>query len=352
MRHREVLSLVDLPQVETFVAVATHGSFAKAAAVLFLTQPSVSTRIQGLERALGQRLFERHGRGVRLTHAGGVFVPFAERLLNTVAEGRAALDATQSAQGGLLTVAAALSVSTYLLPDIIKGFRAEHPAARVSIRAGHSRDVLRMVLEQEAEIGLARGLAHPAVHTVRLGRDEIVLTVPRSHRFVRQREVRLSEVVREPLILFDKGSSDWILITGFFRRSGLLPNVVLELEGIEAAKKMVEKGIGIALLPRLAIRRELHQRHLAAVPIVDARPLARYVDLVYRRPGTLSDVARTFRSHVQAAYRLLDGDAGASRRLVPPADKRPATSSLKPADKRPATMLLKPQRGESGAARA
>ena len=311
MDHRQALSL-DLPQVETFVAVATHGSFAKAAAVLFLTQPSVSTRIQGLERTLGQRLFERHGRGVRLTRAGGVFLPFAERLLHTVAEGRAALDATRSAEGGLLTVAAALSVSTYLLPDIIKGFRAEHPAARVSIRAGHSRDVLRMVLDDEAEIGLARGLAHPAVHTVRLGKDEIMLTVPPSHSFRRRRQVTLSEVVREPLILFDKGSSDWILITGFFRRGGLLPNVVLELEGIEAAKKMVEKGIGIALLPHLAIRRELRQGTLAAVPISDARPLSRYVDLVYRRRGALSEVARTFRHHVQAVYHVLDGE-GAGR---------------------------------------
>src|SRR5579864_4090188 len=306
MDHRYSLSLLDLPQVETFVAVATHGSFAKAAAVLFLTQPSVSTRIQGLERTLGQRLFERHGRGVHLTRAGGVFLPFAERLLHTVAEGRAALDASQSAEGGLLAVAAALSVSTYLLPDIIKGFRAEHPAVRVSIRAGHSRDVLRMVLDEEAEIGLARGLAHPAVHTVRLGRDEIVLTVPPGHPFARKRPVTLSEVVREPLILFDKGSSDWILITGFFRRGGLLPNVVLELEGIEAAKKMVEKGIGIALLPHLAIRRELRQGVLATVPISDARPLARHVDFVYRRRSTLSEVARTFRHHVQTVYHALD----------------------------------------------
>ena len=308
MPHRHDLSQLDLPQVETFVAVAAHGSFAKAAAVLFLTQPSVSTRIQGLERTLGAQLFERHGRGVRLTRAGGVFLPFAQRMLHTAAEGRAALEATRSTEGGVLTVAAALSVSTYLLPDMIKGFRAEHPAARVSIRAGHSADVLRMVLEQEAEIGLARGLAHSAVHTVRLGRDEIVLTVPPSHPFARRRQVPLPEVVREPLILFDKGSSDWIPITGFFRRGGLIPNVVLELEGIEAAKKMVEKGIGIALLPHLAIRRELHQGTLAAVQIGDARPLARYVDLVYRRQGALSEVARTFRRHVQTAYRAAGGD--------------------------------------------
>lgn len=298
--------MVDLPQVEAFVAVATYGSFAKAAASMFLTQPSVSARVQGLEHALRQRLFERTGRGVRLTRAGGVFLPIAERLLKTVAEGQQALEAAQSSEGGLVIIAAALSVSTYLLPEIVKGFRHEHPAARVSIRSGHSRDVLRMVLDEEAEIGLARGLTHPAVHTVRLGRDEIILVAAPSHPFAQRRQVRLGEVAGEPLILFDKGSSDWVLITGFFRRGGLLPNVVLELEGIEAAKKMVEKEIGIAMLPQLAIRHELRTGTLVHVRISDARSLTRNVDLVYRRGGTLSEIARVFRSHVQKAFAVIE----------------------------------------------
>ncbi len=306
--------MVDLPQIEAFVAVATYGSFAKAAASLFLTQPSVSARVQALEGALGQRLFERTGRGARLSRAGGVFLPIAERILKTVAEGRQALEAAESSEGGLVTLAAALSVSTYLLPDIVKRFRDEHPAARVSIRSGHSRDVLRMVLEEEAEIGLARGLKHPAVHTVRLGRDEIILVAPPSHPFARRRQVYLGEVTGQPLILFDKGSSDWILISGFFRRGGLLPSVVLELEGIEAAKKMVEKGIGIAMLPHLAIRQELHRRSLVHVRIVDAPVLARHVDLVYRKKGALSEIARAFRRHVQATFPLL----GNPEQALPP----------------------------------
>ncbi len=306
--------MVDLPQIEAFVAVATYGSFAKAAASLFLTQPSVSARVQALEGALGQRLFERTGRGARLSRAGGVFLPIAERILKTVAEGRQALEAAESSEGGLVTLAAALSVSTYLLPDIVKRFRDEHPAARVSIRSGHSRDVLRMVLEEEAEIGLARGLKHPAVHTVRLGRDEIILVAPPSHPFARRRQVYLGEVTGQPLILFDKGSSDWILISGFFRRGGLLPSVVLELEGIEAAKKMVEKGIGIAMLPHLAIRQELHRRSLVQVRIVDAPVLARHVDLVYRKKGALSEIARAFRRHVQTTFPLL----GNPEQALPP----------------------------------
>ncbi len=302
--------IVDVPQVEAFVAVATHGSFAKAASALFLTQPSVSARVQVLENALGQRLFERRGRGVRLTRAGSVFLPFAERILKTVGEGIQALEAAQSAEGGLLSIAAALSVSTYLLPGILKGFRHEHPAARVSVRSGHSRDVLRMVLDEETEIGLARGLTHPAVHTVRLGHDEILLVVPPSHPFARRGHVRLTDVAPEPLILFDKGSSDWALITGFFRRGGLLPNVVLELEGIEAAKKMVETGIGIAMLPRLAIRDELRRGSVVGVAISNARPLARHVDLVYRKQGSLSDIAQAFREHVQAVYPRPNEDNG------------------------------------------
>lgn len=306
--------MADIPQIEAFVAAATYGSFAKAAAALFLTQPSLSARVQALEGTLGQRLFERTGHGVRLTRAGSVFLPVAERVLKTLEEGRQALDAAQSSEGGLVTIAAALSVSTYLLPDIVKRFRDEHPAARVVIRAGHSRDVLRMVLDEEAEIGLARGLTHPAVHTVRLGRDEILLVVPPAHPFARRRQVRLAEVAAEPIILFDKGSSDWILITGFFRRGGLLPNVVLELEGIEGAKKMVERGIGIAMLPHLAIRRELREGSLVRVRIGDARPLGRDVDLVYRRKGVLSEPARVFQRHVRAALPGLGVEKGRAGR--------------------------------------
>jgi DNA-binding transcriptional LysR family regulator len=298
--------MIDLPQVEAFVAVATYGSFAKAAESLFLTQPSVSARIQRLEQALGQPLFERTGRGARLTRAGSIFLPVAERLLKTAAEGRQAVEAARSREGGLVTIAAALSVATYLLPEIVKGFREEHPAVRVAIRSGHSRDVLRMVLDEEAEIGLARGLAHPAVHTVRLGRDEIVLVAPPEHPFAHRREVRLAEAAAQPLVLFDRGSSDWVLITGFFRRGGLLPNTVLELEGIEAAKKMVEKGIGIAMLPQLAIREELRAGRLVQVRISDARPLTRPVDLVYRREGVLSEAARAFKDHVQRAFPALE----------------------------------------------
>jgi DNA-binding transcriptional LysR family regulator len=309
--------MVDLPQIEAFLAVATFGSFGKAAASLFLTQPSVSARVAALERALGQRLFERSRRGVRLTRAGTVFLPVAERILKTVAEGRQVLEAAQSRDGGLVVIAAALSISTYLLPDIIKAFRDDHPGARVSIRSGHSRDVLRMVLEEEAEIGLARGLKHPAVHSVRLGRDEILLVAPPTHPLARRRQVRLREAASQPLILFDKGSSDWVLITGFFRRGGLLPNVVLELEGIEAAKKMVEKGIGLAMLPHLAIRRELREGSLVHVRIVDAPVLARNVDLVYRRHGHLSEIARAFKAHVQALYPALGTRAGVQGDDVP-----------------------------------
>lgn len=299
--------MIDIPQIEAFLAVATFGSFGKAAASLFLTQPSVSARVAALERALGQRLFDRSRRGVRLTRAGTVFLPVAERIVKTLAEGRQALEGAQSREGGLVVIAAALSISTYLLPDIVKAFRDDHPGARVSIRSGHSRDVLRMVLDEEAEIGLARGLKHPAVHSVRLGRDEILLVAPPTHPFAGRRQVRLREAAAQPLILFDKGSSDWVLITGFFRRSGLLPNVVLELEGIEAAKKMVEKGIGIALLPHLAIRRELREGSLVHVRIVDAPVLARNVDLVYRRGGQLSEIARAFKTHVQTLFPSLEG---------------------------------------------
>ena len=141
-----------------------------------------------------------------------------------------------------------LSICTYLLPDVLKRFQAAHPSVMITVRSGHSKEVLEMVLRGEAEIGLARSLHHPEVETVQAARrsaDPGRAAGPRRAR----RRARLDQVADRPLIFFDRGSSDWTLTQGLFRRAGLVPNVVLEVETIETAKRMVERGIGLAFLP-------------------------------------------------------------------------------------------------------
>jgi DNA-binding transcriptional LysR family regulator len=179
-------------------------------------------------------------------------------------------------------VAASVSISVYVLPEALKRFQKRHPNVNVTIRSGHSKQVLELVLAGEAEIGLARSLVHPEIETVGLREDPLVLTAHRSdHRAARR--VRLQDVAGLPLILFERGSGDWALTQTLFRSSGLVPNIAYEVDSIETAKQMVGRGLGFAFLPQIAIHRDLRAGRLRAVEITNAEPLRRSLDVVHPR---------------------------------------------------------------------
>ena len=244
---------MEIPQVEAFLAVGTFGGFRRAADALRITQPAVSARIRALEDSLNVRLFERGKHGLALSAAGRALRPHAEQLLRAVALARQAVHDLRPASGGALQIAAVLSICTYLLPDVLKRFQAAYPKVLITVRSGHSKEVLEMVLRAEAEIGLARSLHHPEVETVSLRDDPLILVARPAAWPGRERRARLEEVADRPLVFFDRGSSDWTLTHGLFRRAGLVPNVALEVETIETAKRMVERGVGFAFLDRKSV---------------------------------------------------------------------------------------------------
>lgn len=292
---------MEIAQIEAFLAVGTFGGFRRAADALRVTQPAVSARIKALEHSLGVPLFDRGRGSLSLSAAGRALRPHAEQLLQAVAHARQAVHDLRPASGGALQIAAALSICTYLLPDVLRRFQVANPKVMITVRSGHSKEVLEMVLRGEVEIGLARSVQHPAIETVSLREDPLVL-VGRARAWPpRARRVRLAAVADQPLILFDRGSSDWTLSHGLFRRAGLVPNVVLEVETIETAKRMIERGMGLAFLPHLAVVREIQRRALAALDIVDAEPLSRSLDVIHPRQRPLSAEALALLRVLRAA---------------------------------------------------
>jgi DNA-binding transcriptional LysR family regulator len=139
------------------------------------------------------------------------------------------------------------------------------------------------------------------VETTTLRNDPLVLVGHPALLGVRKHEARLEEVESWPLIFYDRGSSDWTLTQGLFRRVGLLPNVALEVEAIEAAKRMVERKLGFAFLPQIAITNELRQGKLVAIKVVDAEPLSRNLDVVHPRHRPLGKEALDFLQLLRAA---------------------------------------------------
>jgi DNA-binding transcriptional LysR family regulator len=283
---------MDIVQLETFLAVATYGGFHRAAVALHISQPAVSARIGSLENSLGARLFDRGPGGMTLTAGGKALRPHAEQLLRQLLTARQAVHSLQPSFGGALPIAASLSICTYLLPEVLKKFQSRHSEVVVSVRSGNSAQVLKMVLDGEVELGLARSLHHPEVETVSLRDDPLILVGHPAHPVMARRKLRLEEIELVPIISYDRGSSDWTLVNGLFRRAGLLPNIVLEVETIEACKRMVLRRLGLAFLPQIAVIEELQRGKLLPFLISDAEPLRRSLDVIFPRHRPLSHAAQ------------------------------------------------------------
>jgi DNA-binding transcriptional LysR family regulator len=271
-----------LEQLEAFVEVARLGSVSRAAEALYATQPTLTARLKGLEQELDAQLFIRSQRGMRLSDAGRAFLPFAERSLDTVTSGRRLLAELARGEAGQLALGAAPAVSTYVLPRILTRFRRTHPKVSLAVRTGHSEEVLELVLREQVQIGLGRALRHPELEAIPLYEDELVLVVDPEHPFAEQEEIGPDALLEVQLILFDRTSSYRRMTSEFFEGVGAVPRGVMELDNIDAAKKMVEQGLGVALLPHTAVAAELERGSLKAVTLAEAEsPRQRIV--IFRR---------------------------------------------------------------------
>jgi DNA-binding transcriptional LysR family regulator len=273
-----------LPQIEAFLEVARRQNLSRAAESLFVSQPTLTARLQSLEASLGEQLFVRTRRGMRLTEAGEAFLPYAEHALRALADGRERLAELRRGVAGRLVLGAPPTVSTYTLPALLARFSAAHPNVRLAVKTGTSEEVLEMVLHDQVQLGIMRSLVHQEIATVPLYTDALVLIAGPGHRLAGAGgRARLADLADEVLVLFGRSSSYLLeFTTATFRQAGVHPNSVLELDNIEAAKKMVERGLGVSLVPASTVATELAAGTLTRIELVDAAPVRREIVAVRR----------------------------------------------------------------------
>jgi DNA-binding transcriptional LysR family regulator len=295
-----------LAQMQGFLEVARRGNVSRAAEAIYVSQPTLTARLHALEAELGEKLFVRTRQGMRLTDAGRAFLPFAERATQAVKEGREAIAELNSASAGHLVIASAPAVSTYLLPPLLERFAAAHPRVEVAVRTGHSEEVLQMVLKSEVQLGLGRDLRHHDIDLIPFYEEELGLMVAPGHHFAERKSVTMADLAGEQLILFDRTSSYYELTQASFTSAGLVPRSMFELDNIEATKKMVERRLGVALLPRTAVVVEVAAGSLRRVPISDALPMRRRLVVMRRRDlGPPSGVVKAFVDLLQRAAEVI-----------------------------------------------
>ena len=271
---------MQLAQVEGFLEVARRQNLSRAAEALFITQPALSARLRALEVEVGSPLFRRGRRGMALTDAGRAFLPYAERAVRALRDGASAIERLPMAQE--LVLGAAPAISTYVLPQLLVRFEVAHPDVRLSVRTGHSEQVLELAVRGDVDVALVRELHHPDLETLFLYEDELVLVVEPRHPLARTHRVTIDRLRDARLILFDRTSSYYDLTNALFRPAGSLPRGVLELDHIDAAKQMVLAGLGIALLPTTAVASELRDGSLRRVDLIGIPPIERRIVAVRR----------------------------------------------------------------------
>ena len=281
-------------QIEGFVAVAREGNLRRAAARLYISQPALSARIAGLEEELGAPLFRRSRTGMTLTHAGRAFLPYAERALESLEGGAALVAEVADGVAGELAIGSAPAMSAYVLPELLARYTELNPNVRVTVRTHHSEELVAMVARGEIHLAVMRELRDARVRMRPLFDDELVLVARPDHPFARAGTIDVAEIQRAQLILFDRTSSYYDLTQALFRSLGIVPRAVIELDNIEAAKRMVERGLGVALLPGTAVANSLDAGSLREVRMEGAPPIRRTMVVVERLRGTVPETVAPF----------------------------------------------------------
>jgi len=292
---------LNLDQIEAFIYAAATGSFSKAGEMLFMSQPSVSTKIKSLEQQLGAPLFERTGKEIYLSEEGKAFLPYAEKISTNFQDGLSTIKKMDTSSQEL-SIAAVYSSVSYLLPKLINAFYRDHPNIKPIIYTGHSDQVLKMVLDHDVSLGIVRSLYHTKIESIPLMKDEMLLACHSTHPLSAKRQISLEEVSGLPFILFKHETFDWTLIHNAFERADIKPNVVMEVDSIEGAKQMVMENMGISFLPYFTISKELASKQLYTVDIKEFPTIKRNFDLITNPSNPFNSTTREFMQFIKKRF--------------------------------------------------
>jgi DNA-binding transcriptional LysR family regulator len=294
---------MELDQIRTFMAVARRRSFSRAAEDLLRTQPAVSIKIRALEAEIGQQLLERRRRGVELTPAGEILLRRGESVLGEIEGLRNELSDLSSLRVGRVSLGASDTVSLSLLPPALKRFVATYPGVDLRLFTQISRRVLELVSRDVIDIGIVTlPVGDPSVETRALYRDEFVAVVPPSHPLARLKRLRPEDLRGHPIIHLKTETLTRAWINARLEPFGLHEQIRLEVSTVEVIKRLVEAGLGISILPEIAVQEEAGSGRLL-VRRLPSLELLRPVGWAWRRGRYFSRALTALVAEVEKAVR-------------------------------------------------
>lgn len=291
---------MEIGQLRAFVVAAREKSFTRAAEALFVTQPSVTARIQTLEAEMKTTLFLRKGRTIELTESGKVFLPYAERALSVLDEGEQAVRNVREGTAGRISVGAIQTICLFLIAPLLDEFHRMNPNVEIFLRQGMSTEIIEMLLDDVVQLGVVSGpVIHPQIKTIASFQDEIIVVAgPQHHLAVRHgpdgvMPVTLDKLASEEFIMSRWGTAfDTFMskVSDVARK----PRILMEIEVTETTKAMVKMNVGLAVLPRFAVQNDLHSGALVEIPLQEWEPQLIQIGMIHRRDREMGLAATKF----------------------------------------------------------
>ena len=284
---------MELSQLEVFLAVARERRFSRAADKLFRTQSAVSQTIRKLEDELGEALFDRSSREGVLTDAGKVLYEYAEKLINLRSEASESLAELKELQKGKLVVAANELTVLYLLP-VLAEFRRLHPMIKITVERALGSRIPDEVLNYSVEFGvLSYAPQDPSLHSIVIFSDQLVFVVPPRHPLASAPQVSIRQLGAESFVAHIVSSPYREKVIQMFKNHKTPLHMDLELPTLQAIKRYVAMGSGVAFVPEISVEAEIARGELVSIPVRELQ-LKRKLRLIYRKDASLSHAARAF----------------------------------------------------------
>lgn len=289
--------VVTLRDIEIFVTVCELKSMSAAAKKLYMSQPAISQAISQMEGELQVRLFDRIGRKLSLTYAGEILYSYGKRILNLVKEAESTLDDVRNMRMGRLRVGTSTTVGIYLLPEIIGEFRKKFNID-VYFTIGNTAEIEKLILDNSIDLGIVEGPVHSRdiVVTPYID-DELYLVCSKSHRWAKKKNISPAEIENEDIIMREKGSGTREVFEEAMARNNVKYRIKYVLNNTEAIKKAVEANIGVSVISRLAVKKEIRGGRLLKVDIENIR-FKRKFSIIYHKDKFKSNLFEEFIKHL------------------------------------------------------
>jgi DNA-binding transcriptional LysR family regulator len=299
---------MDLRQLEILQAIAETGSFTACGRKLHVSQSAISRQILLLEEELGEPLFLRVGRRVRMTPAAESLVQLGARVFQDVRETVAGITDHTAALRGSLRISGGMTVCLYVLPLLFKHLRRLHPQLDVRLTVATAGQSLEAIRAGRVDAGLLTlPVEESDLVTVPVLHEELLLITTPSHPLARRRRVAPADLAGQPFILFEVGSATRHVIDHFFASENIEPTVVMDTENVEIIKAMVKTGLGMGIVPYQAVAREVQARQLFCTRI-EGHVLERETGWVYPRasrvPRVIHELLKAF-DEIKGRLRLV-----------------------------------------------